>query len=174
MFEPGTLIVYGNTGVCRVAAVGHPAQLPELPQDKTYYTLDPLYESGLIYAPLDTPVLMRPILTHAQADELIDSIPDIQTDDCDGCDPKQLSGRYRLFFTSCRCEDLLALIKTLYARSRASIRRGRRPGLVDQRFLKQAQALLHGELAAALGISVEAVPDYIASRIEHPTGRALA
>ena len=71
MYQQGDLIVYGNTGVCRVEAVGHPQGISGIPEDKLYYTLAPLYSAGVIYAPLDTPVLMRPVLTREAAEKLI-------------------------------------------------------------------------------------------------------
>ena len=37
--------------------------------------------------------------------------------------------------------------------------------MVDERFMKQAEQLLFGELAAALGITPEQVPGYIAAEV---------
>ena len=45
----------------------------------------------------------------------------------------------------------------------------RRLGMVDERYMKQAERLLYGELSAALEIPFEDVESYIASRVE---GRA--
>ena len=41
-------------------------------------------------------------------------------------------------------------------------------GTVDERFMKRAEELLFGELAAALGIPREEVPRYIEARLERP------
>ena len=40
MFEVGDYIVYGNNGVCMVAAVGK-LKAPGMPKDKLYYNLSP-------------------------------------------------------------------------------------------------------------------------------------
>lgn len=40
MFQIGQLILYGNTGVCRVEAIG-PPQLAAADKTKDYYTLAP-------------------------------------------------------------------------------------------------------------------------------------
>ena len=45
----------------------------------------------------------------------------------------------------------------------------RRLGMVDERYMKQAERLLYGELSAALGIPLEEVQPYIARRVEHST-----
>ena len=61
MFQKGDLIVYGNMGVCRVEAVEAPAGLPGAGEKKLYYKLDPVYETGTVYIPVDAKVFMRPI-----------------------------------------------------------------------------------------------------------------
>ena len=70
MFQVGELIVYGGEGVCRVEAVG-PITMSGVKSDKPYYTLAPLYRMGKIYAPVDTTVLMRPVLSRKEAEDLI-------------------------------------------------------------------------------------------------------
>ena len=86
MFQKGDLIVYGNMGVCRVEAVEAPAGLPGAGEKKLYYKLDPVYETGTVYIPVDAKVFMRPILTHAQAEALIGRIPEIEENPCGGKD----------------------------------------------------------------------------------------
>ena len=44
--------------------------------------------------------------------------------------------------------------------------KNRRLGMVDERYMKQAERLLYGELATALGIAYGEVEDYIAARLE--------
>ena len=62
MFAAGDLVVYGGEGVCRVEGVGAPS-LPGMDKTRLYYTLSPLYRSGQVMTPVDTQVLMRPLLT---------------------------------------------------------------------------------------------------------------
>ena len=93
MFQKGDLIVYGNMGVCRVEAVEAPAGLPGAGEKKLYYKLDPVYETGTVYIPVDAKVFMRPILTHAQAEALIGRIPEIEENPCGGKDQQMLAVR---------------------------------------------------------------------------------
>ena len=95
MFQKGDLIVYGNMGVCRVEAVEAPAGLPGAGEKKLYYKLDPVYETGTVYIPVDAKVFMRPILTHAQAEALIGRIPEIEENPCGGKDQQMLAEHYR-------------------------------------------------------------------------------
>ena len=58
------------------------------------------------------------------------------------------------------------MIKAIYQKHKKLEREGRRLGKADAEYMKQAQALLHGELAVVLDIPFEEVPEYIAARIE--------
>ena len=78
MYKKGEYVIYGNNGICRIENIGIPKGTPMAASGKEYYTLSPVFGSGNIYAPLDTKVFMRPILTKAQAEELIEQIPQIQ------------------------------------------------------------------------------------------------
>ena len=55
---------------------------------------------------------------------------------------------------------------SIYAKQRQAESQKRRLGMVDERYMKQAERLLYGELSAALGISYEQVQPYIAARAE--------
>ena len=68
MFAAGDLVVYGGEGVCRVEGVGAPS-LPGMDKTRLYYTLSPLYRSGQVMTPVDTQVLMRPLLTAEETAE---------------------------------------------------------------------------------------------------------
>ena len=74
MFQPGSLIVYGSTGVCRVEDVGPKKIMKDIL--KTCYTLTPLYSRETITVPVDSPVFMREVISREQAEQLIDRIPE--------------------------------------------------------------------------------------------------
>ena len=88
MYQPGDLIIYGGEGVCRVAAIS-PAPIAAADPERIYYTLTPLYRQGVIYAPTDVTVPMRPILSREEALDLIRSIPTIAPDTANFTDTKQ-------------------------------------------------------------------------------------
>ena len=93
MFAVGDLIVYSETGVCRVEQVGPPPFDPKTKRE--YYTLSPLNCRETIYVPVDTQVFMRPILSREAAEELIDRLPEIQQARVDCQDYRALAQRYR-------------------------------------------------------------------------------
>lgn len=165
MFQIGQLILYGNTGVCRVEAIG-PPQLAAADKTKDYYTLAPLYGEGVIYAPVDSPVFMRPILSREEAMELIHHIPEIQAETFAIRDQRALSEHYRSFFQQHSCEELVHLIKNIYVKGQNLSQLGKKVGSTDQQYLRRATDLLHGELAAALEIPLDEVESFIAKQIE--------
>lgn len=166
MYQVGQLIIYGTTGVCRVKDV-KPAPKSADAEDRLYYTLEPLYQTCLIYAPVDGKVFMRPVISRTEAEKLIDGIPDVEPQVCSIRDLRQLREHYEAAIRSHDCAELIALSMSIYKKKRLAAQQKRRLGQTDQRFMKQAEELLFGELAAALDIQPEQVPDYISARTDY-------
>ena len=76
MFAAGDLVIYGGEGVCRVESVGMP-ETEGIDKTKAYYTLSPLYRTGQVMTPVDTGVLMRPVMTPAEADAFLTALPEL-------------------------------------------------------------------------------------------------
>ena len=74
MYQVGERIIYGGIGVCEVRAVG---PLESVGGDRLYYTLVPLYGSGVIYAPVDGPVFNRPLLTPQELHGLLEQFSEM-------------------------------------------------------------------------------------------------
>ena len=125
MFSVGDLIVYSETGVCRVEQIGPPPFDPKAKRE--YYTLSPMNCRETIYVPVDTQVFMRPILSREAAEELIDRLPEIQQAQVDNRDYRALAQQYRGFLETHRCEDLVQLIKLVYAEQRGEKQKDIRP-----------------------------------------------
>lgn len=167
MFQPGELIVYGATGVCRVESLLSPADLRGATEGKYYYQLKPLHQSGTIYTPVDNEkVPMRPVISREEAEELIDSISSLTPETVRADTTQALTQYYQSIMRSHDCAALVELTMSIYAKREQAELQKRRLGLVDERFMKQAERLLYGELAAALDIPYEDVPAYIARRVE--------
>ena len=169
MFQKGDLIVYGSTGVCRVEDIGPLKNMGDSKDKKDYYTLSPVFGSGVIYIPANTSVFMRPVLTKEQVDALIDRIPTLENDTIDLSSLRHLSEHYHAAFESHQCMDLLKLIHALYQKGQNTIQQGRRIGLTEMKYRKHAEELLHGEFSVALGIPYDEVSDYIAQRLNTPS-----
>lgn len=173
MYHTGELVVYGTTGVCRVEGVARP-ETPGRASGTLYYLLKPLQQDGVIYTPVDSgKVPMRPVMTAQEAEALIDRIPTMEAEAVYSPTLQALAQHYQDLLRTSDCQDLLRLTMSIYTKQQAALAKKKRLGLVDERYMKQAERMLHGELAAALGIPFEEVQPYIARRVAGaPAGTA--
>ncbi len=167
MFQPGELLIYGSTGVCRVLSVDRRQDYVDgVKQDRLYYQLKPLHQGGVIYTPVDGKVSMRPVISREEAETLIDQIPTLHPTACKAATTQALTQQYQANLRQHSCRGLLELTMSIHAKRVQAESQNRRLGMVDERFMKQAEQLLFGELSAALDIPYEEVPAYIAGRME--------
>ena len=159
MFQAGDLLVYGTTGVCRVLSIDRRQEwVGSTRQERLYYQLKPIYQGGLIYTPVDNDkVSMRPIISRQEAEDLISEIPTLHPAACRASTTQALTQLYQASLRQHNCRSLVELAMSIHAKRRQAESQNRRLGMVDERYLKQAEQLLFGELAAALEIPYEAV-----------------
>ncbi len=167
MFQPGELVVYGTTGVCRVEEVTRPNRTgPD--RERQYYLLKPLHQDGVIYTPVESngKVPIRAVITREEAEALIDLIPTMCAEAYHGPTLQALAQHYQTVVRSHDCRDLIELMMSIYAKRQLVESQNRRLGMVDERFMKQAERLLYGELSVALDIPFDDVQSYIAQRVD--------
>jgi len=163
MYRPGEQIVYGGDGVCRVEEI-----VPmgfDGGEEELYYVLQPLWQSGTIYAPVEGGVFSRPILSREEVEALVDEIPETEPAEFGERSAQLLVQRYEGVLSSHDCRALLRMTMALYRKQERARQSGRRFGQIDSRFMKRAEELLFGEIAAALEIDLTEVPGWIAGRI---------
>ncbi len=162
MFSKGEKIVYGSTGVCVIEDICEKELIRN--QKKLYYILKPLFQqNNTIYAPYnDGKVFMRPVLTKAQADELIAKIPEIK----EKGSPNLSAEDYRNEFTSHKAVDLVKLTSLIYEKKKAAEENKKKLGFIDEKYMHLAEDLLFGELSVALDIPRDSVKDYIKEKIK--------
>lgn len=160
MYQAGELVVYGRNGVCRVERV-------EKRDGQDYYALSPLYQSCDIYTPVNGKVFMRPVISKEEANRLIDLIPQLQVEVCESSAVRELTERYQAAIATHDCQDLIELTMSIYTKKKTAEREKRKFGAVDERFMKEGESLLFGELAVALDIPVEEVQSYIDARLRN-------
>lgn len=158
-FAVGDLIIYGETGVCRVESIEDLSFMGEV---RKCYKLQPLYQSCCITTPADNNnVFMRPILSRQEAENLVESIPDIQPIDLPVAAPRVVSEHYDKIIKSHDCSKLISLTVAIYHKRKGLIEQKKKLSAIDERYMKKAQDLLFGELAAALEIDKASVSGYI-------------
>lgn len=165
MFAAGELVVYGGEGVCRVEKIG-PSAVPGADKTRLYYTLLPLYRTGQVLTPVDTRVLMRPILSREEAQALVEQLAELEPEASLSGGPRVLKEHYQAVVTSYDCIAMARMIRTVVLRRRQALSHGKKPSQMDERYLKRAEDQLYGELGAALELPREEMADYI--RRYHP------
>ena len=164
MYNIGDLIIYSGEGVCRVEAVGE-ASVTGASKDRLYYTLAPLYRTGKIFAPVDAGIFMRPVISRDEALDVIAKIPAAPAEVCDNRNIRFLSEHYQERMQRHDCLELVKLIKAVWSKRTIALKKGKKLGQIDERFMKRAEDMLYGELAVALDIPKDGVRDYIAASV---------
>ncbi len=165
MYKVGDLVIYGSSGVCRIVDIT--ARISKgVEQEQLYYEMSPLYQNCTIFTPVNnTKVFMRPIISELEAERLISMIPKIRAEAYHNSVTSQLTEHYKESLKTHDCFDLLKLCMSIYSKKQDLEQLNRKVGSVDEKFMKLAEELLFGELAAALNIKKEQVPAYISERI---------
>ncbi|MBE6036195.1 MAG: hypothetical protein E7223_01025 [Clostridiales bacterium] len=162
MFNIGDLVIYGSTGVCKVEDLTRPA-FPGAPADRLYYTLAPVYQSGVIYAPVDTKAFMRAVISPEELDALLRELPTLHPEGYFNSSVQLLCAHYEQALKEYTCRDLVVLLRSIRAKKIAMEQQNRRLGQIDARYMKRAEDLLYGELAVVLQIAPGKVPAYLAA-----------
>ena len=161
MYEIGTSILYGRTGVCRIEDIG-PA--PNRKRDEqSYYKLRAVFSTGseLIYSPVDGAVPMRPLIGSREASDYLERFPQLDPQAFASRKPADLTAHYQQALASCQPEDSLLLLKEIYRKEKELTARKKKLGQVDTRYLKIAERLVCEEFAVAL----QTGPDSIKRRL---------
>lgn len=152
MYQTGDKVVYGNIGVCVVVDI---SELDFMDNDKVYYTLRPYYdENKTIYAPLEGHKhKIRPMITKGEAEAFIEKLPSIEPGSYGN--EKERREAYKEVILSADMDKWASMIHYIYNRERERRAKGQKISAHYLEEMKNVEKLLLGELAAALGISLE-------------------
>lgn len=165
MYQIGDVVIYGNRGVFRIENIGVP-DIAWLKSDKEYYTLVPLYREENVFAPVDTPVFMRKIMSKDEALKFIEQIPNVEPDNCECTNSRGLETHYQTAVASHDCTVLLSIIKRIHNKRVGLRKTGKKLAQIDEKYITRAEGILHEELAAALGVGLSDVPQYIEEKLK--------
>lgn len=150
MYKAGEMILYGRTGVCIVEEVTEKLLKGER-EPQFFYSLKPLYQSCSITIPVTSKAFSRPVISAEEAQELLESLGTLEAEPYNNRNLNQLREHYKTEIESFDCRTLALMIASIYRKKREAEEQKRKLGAVDERFLKEAEDLLCGELAAVLG-----------------------
>ena len=160
MYSIGDKIIYGENGVCTVEKI-EPLVMSGAPKDKLYYYLSPLVGSGTYFAPVDTGIFMRSVMSREEAEALIDAMPGIAPAVCNDNRFNHVDAFYKELFRQHSCEALVAIVKGLRQRMEERKTKSSRA----EATMKRAKDMLHGELSVALDMDFGEVEEYIRARL---------
>ena len=147
-FAIGELIFYGESGVCRVEEIVKREFLGEL---RVCYKLNPVYQSCTIFTPADNEaVVMRNIVSRAEAQSIIDRIDTIEPEIAKTTSPRELTEKYDKMIKTHDCLEYMRFIISFHIKKKILSEQKKKVSAIDERFLKKAEDLLYGELACAL------------------------
>ena len=164
MFKVGNYIIYGANGVCKVEKVGK-LDITGIPADRDYYTLSPVYASGMIYTPIDnTAIVMRDVIGKKEAEEFLNKIDTLEAvwDDSD----KKREEMYKDALKSCELSKMVKIMKTLNKIRVMREANGKKVTNSDEKYFTTACDKVSGEIAIALDREKQDVAGQIINMIE--------
>lgn len=163
MFKVGDTVLYGNTGVCQIVDI-RPEQFGD--EKRVYYVLKPDdNESSTIYCPVDCcKINIRRLLSVEEIRDLIHTMPDSRMEWIDN-DQQRKEVFTQILHKGDR-QELVKLIKLLYIHREEMKKVGRKFRASDERIMKEAETVLHGEFAHVLRLDPDQVVPFIMGELE--------
>lgn len=154
MYKVGDLVVYSTHGVCEVIYIGS-IDLPMIDKNKKYYTLAPITKrEQVVYASVENDSsTMRAVLSKKEANTFLKKIPSIEPAVI--TNEKERENFYKGIVRSCDLYKIAGLIKTLLERREERENLGKKVTVLDDKYYRQAENQICGELSVVLDIKKE-------------------
>lgn len=164
MYKTGDFVVHKVDGLCQITNISS-LDIPDCDHNKQYYYLIPTdCPTSKIYVAVGSgDATLREPVTHDEALDLIDSIPEL--DEISVENEKNRQSEYNKALVQNDARELCRLLKTTHARKEARIRKGRTATSVDEHFLRSAEHALFSELSYALGVDEKEMNEFIEDRL---------
>lgn len=158
MFQVGDAVSYGTSGVCTIAEkkkvclAGQPCEC---------YILKPVYDRTMkICVPCNSQVLLERMRTLPSKEEILELLQEPVPEH--NSDPEVRKERYRQTLQSGDRHALLRMIRDIYTERRHRHAMGKQLSSYEDSALREAQHILHSEVAYTMGIEPQEVPEFIA------------
>ena len=159
MYKIGDKFVYGISGACKIVDI---KKEKFGSSEKTYYILSPFSDlKETIFVPVDNERLVSKM---KNMESLIKTIPSRKSVWIENVNLRH--EKYRSIINKANREELITLLKTLHERRIELKRTGKNLSTNDERFLRQAQNIIHSEISLVLQIPPEEVVPYIEKTIK--------
>ncbi len=165
MFHIDDVVVYGLHGVCRITEIEKREFAGE---EQLYYTMKPVFDKrSTFFVPAENELAgkkLRTLLSDEEVRSLIRSLPEQQP--IGVSDEKHRKEAYQRIIESGDRAEIMRLVKTLYHRRLKQEKAGKKPHLVDERFLKEAEDVLCDEFAYVLRLDKDEVTTRIRKELK--------
>ncbi len=165
MFQKDDYVFYESGGICRIADI-QVSPLAGMPENRSYYVMESVHSAnGTMYIPVDNEqVFLRPLLSRAEAEELIERIPSVEA--IEEPNAKLLRNKYLDAMKTHRPEEWVRVIKTVYRRTGGTAPRVVRLSETERSLTENAKRYLYTELSLALGLDARSMEQYIIDRLD--------
>ena len=163
LFSINDTVMYGSNGVCKIVDI---RKENFNGTETVYYVLEPVdNNNSIIYCPVNADkIRIRRLLSEQEITKLIQTMPDTQTKWIDN--DQQRKEVYTDIIKRGDHRELIQLLKTLHFKQEERIRAGKKFYLADERLMKEAENILHGEFAHVLHSTQDEVIPYIMGELE--------
>lgn len=164
MFDVNDYIMYGTTGVCKVAGIKKDRSFGDV--DAEYYVLNPVYDkrSTIMTRVNNKKVQMRQIKTKQEIQKLIKKM---DTFECPWIEDDRIrSQKYKEALYTGECEEWIKIIRGIHFKREERNELGKKLRQSDENIAKSAERLLYQEFSVSLEIPIEDVESYIFDHVE--------
>ena len=168
MYTINDVVCYQNYGICQIIDIKSLTVMNNKP--RKYYFLRQMFDkcdSTIIKIPVDTNNIMRQVISKEDALKLIESLPEVESVWVKDVRDRELL--FKTLISSWKMEEWVKVIKSIYI-MRKENRESDKPKplpIVDMKNLEKADSLFNQEMAYALELNENEIPDYIGNMIEN-------
>ncbi|MDD2534041.1 MAG: CarD family transcriptional regulator [Eubacteriales bacterium] len=164
MYKVNDYVIYSSMGVCQVTNICRENFGGTV--EREYYVLNPVYGNIIdIFVPTDKRnVVMRRLLSKAEIFELINIMPDLDSEWISDDIFRRVT--FGEILQSGDQQKIVQVIKTIYNRKIELEQKGHRLSISDSDTLKAAEKLLYHEFALVLDILPDQVVPFIMAKIQ--------
>lgn len=159
MYQEGDKVINSNGVACVIDRIER-MKMPHSKIRKNYYVMHDIQKSdNIYYIPQENEENMRLPMTKAEAEGLIDNIP--QVDPIDVKFDRFRDEAYRKCMKEATPEVLVAMLKYFVARKKKRQRVGKSLSAIDEKYMRISSRNLFSELSCSMDISVEEAEDLV-------------
>ncbi|WMJ89033.1 CarD family transcriptional regulator [Anaerocolumna sp. MB42-C2] len=152
MYQINDMIVYKNSGVCRIEDIGIPCFVETQEQ---YYQITPIFDlNGKLYVKINRDKLMfRSITSLEEAELFLSELPSMNG--IYNANDKTREKEYRDILKACECKQCLSMLKGILRERNKKLETGKTLNMTDERNLQRVEKLLNDEFSIVFNITTE-------------------